>query len=142
MSKQMPLAEIMSHFSNVREANKHCGAWIASNEKGDYLEIIDLGQGETRFIHDNFPMQRRFFNSNIPYNSINDFIHDMQRMGIPALKTKAMVQLQYYNGTEWVNEGTPWANETLAWWSLGDDNYNYRTIDEQGNVLTDKSKQS
>lgn len=137
----IPLAEIMSHFSNVREANKHCGAWIASNEKGDYLEIMDLGQGETRFIHDNFPMQRRFFNTNIPYTSIEDFTNDMLRMNIPALKTKAMITLQYFDGANWLDVGKPWANEALAWVSLGGDDYNYRTIDEQGNVLTDKSKQ-
>lgn len=28
----------------------------------------------------------------------------------------------------------------IAWVSLGGDDYNYRTIDENGNVLTDKSE--
>ena len=50
-----------------------------------------------------------------------------------------MIELQYFNGTEWVKVST-WANENIAWISLGGDDYNYRTVDEKGNVLTDKSK--
>lgn len=34
-----------------------------------------------------------------------------------------------------------WTNESIAWISLGDDDFGYRTIDNNGNVLTDKSKQ-
>ena len=49
-----------------------------------------------------------------------------------------MIELQYFNGTEWITVST-WANEWMAWVSLGGDDYNYRTIDENGKVLTDKS---
>lgn len=49
-----------------------------------------------------------------------------------------MIELQYFNGTEWTTVST-WANEWMAWVSLGGDDYNYRTIDENGKVLTDKS---
>lgn len=49
-----------------------------------------------------------------------------------------MVVLQYFNGKEWVKVST-WVNEHLAWVSLGGDDYNYRTIDKNGKVLTDKS---
>ena len=55
-----------------------------------------------------------------------------------ALKTKTMIELQYFNGTEWTTVST-WANEWMAWVSLGGDDYNYRTVDENGKVLTDKS---
>lgn len=50
-----------------------------------------------------------------------------------------MIKLQYFNGKKWVDVST-WQNETIAWISLGGDDFNYRTVDEQGNVLTDKSK--
>ena len=50
-----------------------------------------------------------------------------------------MIKLQYFNGTDWETVST-WVNEMLAWISLGEDNYNYLTVDEGGNVLTDKSK--
>lgn len=51
-----------------------------------------------------------------------------------------MIQLQYWNGTEWIDVGKPWANEFIAWISLGGDDVNYRTLDiETGKVLTDKS---
>lgn len=49
-----------------------------------------------------------------------------------------MITLQYLNGTEWTYAGT-WHNEAMAWASLGSDYYGYRTIDENGNVLTDMS---
>ncbi len=43
-----------------------------------------------------------------------------------------MVQIQWWNGTEWIDVGEPWANEDWAWASLGGDNNNYRII----NLLT------
>lgn len=52
-----------------------------------------------------------------------------------------MVSLQYFNGQEWVNCGQ-YGKEELAWISLGSDNENYRTVDESGNVLTDKSTEA
>jgi|LGOV01.1.fsa_nt_gb expansin (peptidoglycan-binding protein) len=51
-----------------------------------------------------------------------------------------MIKLQYFNGKEWVDV-SEWHNEAMAWISLGDDNFNYRTVDVNGNVLTDKSKE-
>ena len=50
-----------------------------------------------------------------------------------------MIILEYFNGSEW-NPVATWCNENLAWISLGGDDYNYRTVDETGKVLTDKSK--
>lgn len=49
-----------------------------------------------------------------------------------------MITLQYWNGKTWVYEGK-FYNENSAWISLGGDDLNYRTIDENGNILTDKS---
>jgi expansin (peptidoglycan-binding protein) len=49
-----------------------------------------------------------------------------------------MVTLQYFNGTEWVYV-SQWNHEKFAWLSLGGDDLNYRTIDDMGNVLTDRS---
>ena len=50
-----------------------------------------------------------------------------------------MVILQYFNGKEWVYVST-WNNEDMAWISLGGDDFNYRTVDQNGNVLTSKAK--
>lgn len=49
-----------------------------------------------------------------------------------------MITLQYFNGKEWQTV-SEWANEVFAWVSLGTDNFNYRTVDVEGNVLTDMS---
>lgn len=50
-----------------------------------------------------------------------------------------MIELQYFNGKDWQTV-SEWANEMIAWSSLGGDNYGYRTVDADGNVLTDKNQ--
>lgn len=49
-----------------------------------------------------------------------------------------MIELQYFNGTEWITVRT-WPNERLAWISLNGDDYNYRTINKDGTVLLEKT---
>jgi hypothetical protein len=51
-----------------------------------------------------------------------------------------MITLEWFDGYEWVFVSR-WVKEEFAWISLGAYPYNYRTLDEKGNVLTDKSKQ-
>ena len=51
-----------------------------------------------------------------------------------------MIRLQYLTDGKWVTI-SQWANEAMAWISLGGDDYNYRTVDDSGNVLTDKSNE-
>jgi len=60
------------------------------------------------------------------------------RRAIGYLAPTKKVTLQYFNGSEWIFIGN-FRNEQLAWISLGGDDFNYRTINESGQVLTDKS---
>ena len=46
-----------------------------------------------------------------------------------------MIKLQYFNGKDWITV-SEWVSEWAAWTSIGSDCLNYRTIDENGNVLT------
>ena len=50
-----------------------------------------------------------------------------------------MIRLQYLSNGNWIDCGE-FNNERIAWMTLGGDNLNYRTIDENGVVLTDNSK--
>jgi len=50
-----------------------------------------------------------------------------------------MIELQYFDGQKWETVST-WHNEMTAWFSLGGDDLNYRTINSKGEVLTDKNK--
>ena len=60
-----------------------------SNKKGDYLEIIVFDDGkQLRFIDDNYPLPRRFFNTDLPYSSLEDFENDLKRMKIEIPKRK------------------------------------------------------
>jgi len=49
-----------------------------------------------------------------------------------------MIKLEHFDGNRW-NYCGEFLAEWMAWMSLGTDSSNYRTIDEKGNVLTDKS---
>lgn len=51
-----------------------------------------------------------------------------------------MIQLEYFDGKTWIPTGRPFLTEKIAWISLGRDNKNYRTVDDEtGRVLTDAS---
>jgi hypothetical protein len=50
-----------------------------------------------------------------------------------------MIKLEYYDGAKWCQAGD-FITEKWAWVSLGGDDENYRTVDENGKVLTDKSR--
>mgnify|MGYP003636970136 CR=1 FL=1 len=52
-----------------------------------------------------------------------------------------MVKLQYFNGETWSDCGE-FYSDRMAWVSLGDDNKNYRTVDESGSVITDPGEKS
>ncbi len=86
-SKAISMEEILSNYKGVEKSKDSVTGtrFIASNEKGHYLEIIFFGGNEIRYIHDNFPFQRRIFSTNIPYKSIDDFESDMNRMNIPIM---------------------------------------------------------
>ena len=45
-----------------------------------------------------------------------------------------MVRLEYFNGKEWILI-QEWPNAEIAWCTLGGDTFNYRVVDEKGNVF-------
>lgn len=77
-------------YEGVRIGNAMTGAgYVFSNAKGDFMELFVIdGRNEYRFVIDNFPRQRKFYSTNIPYRSIEDFEYDLERMGIEKLKRK------------------------------------------------------
>jgi len=79
-------------YEGVRVGNATMGVcYIFSDIKGDFMEVYILdGFREWRFVIDNFPMQRKIFNSNLPYRSIEDFENDLSRIGIEKLKRKSI----------------------------------------------------
>ena len=50
------------------------------------------------------------------------------------------MNLEYFNGKDWVFAGGPYDSELIAWITLGGKDINYRTIDnDTGKILCDKS---
>lgn len=72
-------------YKNCRKGSAVFSAdcvYIFSSDSCDYLELYILAEGNYHFIDDNFPAPRRFFNSNIPINNIEEFESDLKRMRI------------------------------------------------------------
>lgn len=70
------------------DSNSLLTKYVLQLEDNDTLEVIVFKSDgrEIRFIHDNFPAQRRIFSTNIPYTSLEDFESDLKRMKINARK--------------------------------------------------------
>lgn len=84
--------QLLNIYEGVRKGSAIQGeCYVFSNAKGDFMEVyvIDARSREWRFVIDNYPRQRKFFMTNLPYRSIEDFEHDLKRMGIeiPIRKT-------------------------------------------------------
>lgn len=71
-------------YEGVRKGNAMTGVcYIFANAKGDFMELFVIDSGtEYRFVIDNYPRQRKFFSTNLPYRSVEDFEHDLIRTGV------------------------------------------------------------
>lgn len=77
-------------YEGVRKGNAMTGVgYVFSNSKGDFMELFVIdSRTEFRFVIDNYPRQRKIFMTNLPYRSIEDFEHDLVRMGVEIPKRK------------------------------------------------------
>lgn len=78
-------------YEGVRKGNAIMTGvgYIFSNSKGDFMELFVIdSRTEFRFVIDNYPRQRKLFMTNLPYRSIEDFEHDLVRMGVEIPKRK------------------------------------------------------
>ncbi len=46
-----------------------------------------------------------------------------------------MHKTQYFNGEKWIDTGRECHNWQLAWAVLGNDNYNHRVVNENGEII-------
>ncbi len=72
-------------FLNIREGNNHGvekAHYILSADKGDIAEILYFAKNEWKIIIDNFPRQRKFYSTNMPIITIEDFISEMARIDL------------------------------------------------------------
>lgn len=92
---------IIENFHNVTVLDNSNGIdgikYIFSNKYGiEYLELYVLNfegnENELRIIHDNFPMKRRGFSTNIPFRNIEDFEAMFKRMKIELPPRKALAE--------------------------------------------------
>ena len=85
--------ELIEDFEHVREGNASMGKCYVFSDPdtgSDFFEVYVYGEkmNEYRFVIDNFPAQRKFYTTNLPYESIDDFLSDMKRIGIDLIRKK------------------------------------------------------
>lgn len=86
---EFDINKLPDYYYGVRKGNSiNSESFYFSDVKGNYLEIHKIGKNDLRFVHDNFPGNRRFFSTNIPYQNIEQFEADLVRMNIPIPKRK------------------------------------------------------
>ncbi|OBX17738.1 MULTISPECIES: hypothetical protein [Bizionia] len=82
--KHENLTEVFKGVRLARNSDLKHPHYIFSDEIGsDYMDvhIID-NHKEFRFVIDNFPMRRRFYETNIPFRTLQDFIRALERMNV------------------------------------------------------------
>lgn len=88
--------DILKTFTNVQKIEKHNDIkYVFSNENGsDYLELyvltFDRNENEIRIIVDNYPHQRRFYSTNIPFRNLEDFENMFKRIKVDLPPKKAL----------------------------------------------------
>ena len=86
LCKLYPL-KLNSLFSNVEKVddNKFQVFRVVNEHGSDAGMITYLGENEWRIYVDNFPLQKKYFTTNLPMNTVQDFINYMQRTGLVLL---------------------------------------------------------
>jgi len=84
---------LVTLFENIRTGvSQTLGiSYVVFSEKGDSAQIAcfehEGSPTEWRFFIDNFPGQKKYYQTNLPYPDVETFISDMKRIGI-ELKLK------------------------------------------------------
>jgi hypothetical protein len=81
-------------FSNItlQKVEDFETRYIINAERGFFGDIVIMkGQSgvknEWRFFLDNYPGQKKYYATNLPFRTVGDFISDMQRLGVPLVST-------------------------------------------------------
>lgn len=84
--------DLAKHFDNLELCKtelhmprERIGYIVKSKTGGDAGTIAYLGQGEWRVFVDNFPSQKKYFSTNLPIKSVQEFADDMARTGLDLI---------------------------------------------------------
>lgn len=76
-------------FTNLRKLNRdflggHGYIMVDEHTGNEIAELCVLGEDERewRFCVDNYPGQRKFYSTNLPYETFEDFMIDLKRINI------------------------------------------------------------
>ena len=76
-------------FKNLKESGNKTAEhhYVVVNEHGTYIAQIVFNHNEMMIEVDNFPSEKKYYNSGLPIRSINEFMNDVQRAGVTLLPT-------------------------------------------------------
>jgi hypothetical protein len=84
--------ELDKHFANISRqeikmyASDRAISFKVTNEFGsDAGDITYLGEGEWRIYVDNFPSQKKYFATNLPMKTVDQFAADVARTGLKLI---------------------------------------------------------
>ena len=85
------LDKVFSNLEKFEDRYTNCSAsYFCVNEKGDRVDSINfLTPSEMRIHVDNFPHQKKFYSSNLPIQSIDEFQKDIERTGLKLKRIDA-----------------------------------------------------
>lgn len=76
------MINLVECFKNVREVQDKWPRFILHQEGADRGEFICLDGREWHVTVDNFPSPKRYYATNFPIRSAEEFAHEMKRIGL------------------------------------------------------------
>lgn len=87
------LPEYFEGITKAESSHSFDHNYIVSEPRGEIAQISYLGNNEWRIFIDNYPMQKKFYQTNFPITTVQRFISEMKHIGLD-LKLKSDVAKQ------------------------------------------------
>lgn len=78
------------HYSNLEViADNEFSSYAVLDQVGNHVgQIVYMGEHEWRYLVDNFPADKKFYSSNLPVQTKEQFESDIQRIGLKLIPIK------------------------------------------------------
>lgn len=81
--------KLLDYFDGIRQTKSNSTFdfnYVVSEAKGDIAKIMYLGKNEWRVFIDNFPGQKKYYQTNFPITTLERFVSEMKSIGLAQLK--------------------------------------------------------
>ena len=85
---KLKLDSIFGKLKKIKCDDHRVHYCLADSSGNDVAQIVFLGKSELHIEIDNFPSQKKYYQSSFPIRSNDEFIHEMSRVGLVLELTK------------------------------------------------------